>query len=198
MSNDFIDFIKALQDKINSMNIVHCPSWIESYSTSIILFETQNKGHSEKCQSIIDVNKLYNGFVEIYAGYLPEITIKELIILNTGRGKQTLALVINGNRFISMRAELADMFSYSYYPEFDIIHKIYKSTDNTDLRITEPISVVIPIISESYLKKSVNIFLVYSILNDYIHSYGVMNKSFKTKSFVYETENKRGKKIQLW
>jgi len=198
MSYDFIDFIKALQDKINSMNIVHCTSWIESYSTSIILFETQNKGHSEKCQNVIDVNLLYNGFLEMYAGYLPEVNIKELVIINNIKGKQTIALILEANRFIDMRVELADIFGYSYYPELDILTKTYKSTDHSELKIIEPISVVIPIISESYLKKGVNIFLIYSLLNDYIHSYGIMNKSFQTKSFVYETENKRGKKIQLW
>ncbi len=198
MSYDFIDFIKALQDKINSMNIVHCTSWVESYSTSIILFETQNKGHSEKCQNVIDVNILYNGFIEMYAGYLPEVNIKELVIINNVKGKQTIALILEANRFISMRAELADIFGYSYYPDLDILTKTYKSTDHSELKIIEPISVIIPIISESYLKKGVNIFIVYSLLNDYIHSYGAINKSFQTKSFVYETENKRGKKIQLW
>ena len=198
MSYDFIDFIKALQDKINSMNIVHCASWFESYSTSIILFETQNKGHSEKCQSVLDVNKLYDGFIEMYAGYLPDVYIKELAIISNSKGKQIIALVIEACRFVNMRAELADIFGYSYNPELDMICKVYKSSDHSDLQIVEPFSVIIPIISDSYLKKGINIVFIHSILNDYLHSCNITNKSFQTKSFVYETENKRGKKIQLW
>jgi hypothetical protein len=198
MTHEFIDFIKILQEKINEMNYANCPNWMESFTKSIILFESQTKDKSDKYQTINDINKLYNGFLEIYDGILPEVLINDLVIVTNHKGKKTVGILINSSYFLNMRAQLADIFGYKYYPENDILVKKFKSSDNTEIYINEPFNIVMPIISESYIKKGISIFNVYSVLNDIIHSLGVHNKIFQTTSFVYETENKRGKKLQLW
>ena len=198
LSNEFYEIIKKLQDEINQMNYSNSPSWTESFTKSIILFEGQSKGHSEKCQTIQDVNKLYSGFLEKYALKLPTITIKELIIITNTKGKKIIGLQLSANQFIDMRIELADIFGYQLDIDNDILVKKFKTTDNKDTYITEPLYVFLPIISESYIKKSIDINFVYINLLKILITLNVYEKEYQTIHLVYETENKRGRKIVLW
>ena len=198
LSNDFYEIIKKLQDEINNMNYSVSAYWTESFTKSIILFESQSKGHCDKCQNIIDVNKLYNGFLEKYALKLPIITVNELVIITNIKGKKVIGLQLSGSQFIDMRIELADSFGYTYYIDNDVLVKNFKTTDNKDNYIIEPLYVFLPIISESYIKKNINIHTVYLTLLKTLNILDVYQKEFQTINLVYETENKRGRKIVLW
>ena len=95
MSLEFIELIKSLQEVINKMNVTSCPNWTDNYSKSIILFEGQSKGHCDKYQTVQDLNKLYNGFIEINAGKLPLLNIRELNIFTNYKGKQIIGLYLD-------------------------------------------------------------------------------------------------------
>jgi hypothetical protein len=154
MSNEFIELIKSFQEIINKMNVTSCPNWMENYSKSIILFEGQSKGHSDKYQTVNDLNNLYNGFIEINAGKLPDLSIRELNIFTNHKGKQILGLYLDSCNIIDMRAELSDIFGYKIYGEEGIIIKKFKSTDGSENILIDPLNVFFPIISESHIKYS--------------------------------------------
>ena len=198
MSLEFIELIKSLQEIINKMNIVACTNWIENYSKSIILFEGQSKGHCDKYQTVQDLNNLYNGFIEINAGKLPSLSIRELDIFINHKGKKIIGLYLDSGNIIDMRADLSYIFGYKIYAEEGIIIKKFKSTDGSDNIIVEPLSVFYPIISESHIKKGVNIKDVYCNLLSCPFNYSLIDKVIYPVELVYETENKRGKKIKIW
>lgn len=198
MSLEFVELIKSFQEVINKMNITSCPNWIENYSKSIILFEGQSKGHCDKYQTVHDLNNLYNGFIEINAGKLPLLSIRELNIFTNHKGKQIIGLYLDSFNIIEMRADLSDIFGYKIYTDEGIIIKKFKSTDGGDNIIVEPLNVFYPIISESHLKKSINIRDVYSHLLSSLFTQSFIDKVIYPIELVYETENKRGKKIKVW
>jgi hypothetical protein len=198
MSLEFIELIKSLQDVINKMNVVSCHNWMENYSKSIILFEGQSKGHCDKYQTVQDLNHLYNGFIEVNAGKLPSLSIRELDIFINHKGKKIIGLYLDSVNIIDMRAELSDIFGYKIYVEEGIIIKKFKSTDGCDNIIVEPLSVFFPIISESHIKKGINVKEVYCNLLSYLFNYSFNDKVIQPIELVYETENKRGKKIKVW
>ncbi len=198
MSDEFIDLVKLFQEIINKMNITSCPNWMDYYSKSIILFEGQSKGYSEKYQTVQELNNLYNGFIGLYAGILPTVTIRELNIFTNHKGKQIIGLYLDSSDIIEMRADLSYTFGYKIYSDENIIIKQFKSTDGSDNIIIEPLNLFFPIISESHLKKSVNIRDVYNELIGYLINHSLNNKVIESTALVYETENKRGKKIKIW
>ncbi len=198
MPLEFIELVKSFQEVINKMNITSCPNWIENYSKSIVLFEGQSKGHSEKYQTVYDLNDLYNGFISINVGKLPSLTIRELNIFTNHKGKQIIGLYLDSCNIIEMRADLSDIFGYKIYSDEGIIIKKFKSTDGSDNIIVEPLNVFYPIISESHLKKGVNIRDVYCNLAASLFAQSISDKVIYPTELVYETENKRGKKIRVW
>jgi len=198
MSLEFIELIKSFQEVINKMNVTSCMNWTENYSKSIILFEGQSKGHSDKYQNIYDLNHLYNGFIEINIGKLPSLSINELNIFTNHKGKKIIGLYLNSFKITEMRAELSDIFGYKIYSEEGIIIKKFKSTDGSDNIIIEPLNLFYPIISESHLKKGINIKDVYCILLSSLFSQSFDNKIIYPTELIYETENKKGKKIKVW
>ncbi len=180
------------------MNVVSCPNWMENYSKSIVLFEGQSKGHCDKYQTVHDLNTLYNGFIEINVGKLPLLSIRELDIFINNKGKKIIGLYLDSVNIIDMRADLSDIFGYKIYSEEGIIIKKFKSTDGGDNIIIEPLSVFYPIISESHIKKGINVKEVYCNLISYLSNYSIIDKIIQPIELVYETENKRGKKIKVW
>jgi hypothetical protein len=198
MSIEFIELVKLFQETINKMNITACPNWMENYSKSIILFEGQSKGHSDKYQTIQDLNDLYNGFIALNSGKLPEISIRDLTIFTNYKGKQIIGLIIDSNNIIDMRADLSYTFGYKIYSEENIIIKKFKSTDGSENIIIEPLCCFFPIISESHIKKGINIKEIYCELIAALTIHSISGKILKPTELVYETENKRGKKIKVW
>ena len=71
MSQEFIDIIKELQNKLSSLNVVNDINWMIHYMKSLTLFEAQSRGNINKINTINDVNKLLDGFVENYYVILP-------------------------------------------------------------------------------------------------------------------------------
>ncbi len=200
VSNDFIDFIKLLQERITNMNITNNPYWIDKYTKYIILFEGQSKGNYDKIKDDIDINKLYNGFIERYKGILPNLVINELIITTDEKGKKIISLSINSNKLLDMRLYLIHNFGYFFSIEENILLKKYKTSDGSEETITEPLNIIFPIISEYDLKKSISIYKVYYNLIEIIHNFenNIIGKELDTTSCIFETEHKRAKKIKLW
>jgi hypothetical protein len=97
MDQRFIDLIKELQNKINSLNITHDNNWTIHYSKSLTLFEAQSRGNLNKINTIKDVNTLMDGFVENYYGIIPEIQIDGLVINIDNKGKLMICLRTKSN-----------------------------------------------------------------------------------------------------
>lgn len=200
VSNDFIDFIKLLQEKINNLNITHNMYWTDNYTKYIILFEGQSKGNYDKIKDDIDINKLYNGFIERYKGILPNLVINDLIITTDEKGKKIIALSVNSNKLLDMRLYLINNFEYFFSIEENILCKKYKLINGSEDTIVEPLNIIFPIISEYDIKKNVSIYKVYYNLIEIIHNLenNIIGKELDTTSCIFETEHKRAKKIKLW
>ncbi len=206
MDQRFIDLIKELQNKINSLNITHDTNWTIHYSKSLTLFEAQSRGNLNKINTIKDVNNLMDGFVENYYGIIPEIQIDGLVINIDNKGKFMICLRTKSNIISNMRLNLAYYFNYidtntntyNSFSELDknIIVKNFISVDGKQTQYSESVDIELPIISESYLKKNISIERVYLILSDILYNY--YNEVFYPVSLHFETENTRAKKISLW
>jgi hypothetical protein len=198
MPLEFIELIKSFQNKINDMDITNTPSWSENYSKSVILFEGQSKGHPDKIQTLQDVNILLYGFIERYSNILPEVYVSNLIINTSKKGKKYISLVIESPLIHQMRMDLIDIFGYNFYSYDDIVVKKFRNSDGSENIITESINIELPIISESYIKKNISIYNVCSALNDILILSNLYNDHVQPHNIMFETENKRGKKINLW
>jgi len=200
VSNDFIDFIKLLQEKINKMNITNNIYWTENYTKYIILFEGQSKGSYDKIKDDIDINKLYSGFIEMYKGILPNLVINDLIITTNEKGKKIIALSVNSSKLLDMRLYLINNFEYFFSIEENILYKKYKLINGSEDTIVEPLNIIFPIISEYDIKKNISIYQVYYNLIEIIHNLenNIIGKELDTTSCIFETEHKRAKKIKLW
>ncbi len=197
MSQDFVDLIKSFQLCINNMNVTNNVSWTESYSRSPILFEGQLNGHPDKIQNDFDINKKLDGFIEKYHGIYPYISITDLIVSIDKKGKKYISLVLESLQIKSMRLDLINTSKY-YFDNYDTVIKKFKKIDGSDELIIEKLEIEMPIINESNIKKSVNIYTVHSALCEILSLSNIINSSIQPLSFVYETENKRGHKIVLW
>ena len=200
VSNDFIDFIKLLQDRITNMHITNNMHWTENYTKYIILFEGQSKGNYDKIKDDIDINKLYNGFIERYKGILPNLVINDLIITTDEKGKKIIALSVNSSKLFDMKLYLINNFEYFFSIEENILYKKYKLINGSEDTIVEPLNIIFPIISEYDIKKNVSIYQVYYNLIEIIHNLEntIIGKELYTTSCIFETEHKRAKKIKLW
>ena len=198
MPTEFTELIKLFQNKIDEMDITVSSSWTENYTKSLILFEGQSKGHPDKIQHNRDINNLLNGFICRYSNILPEICVTDLIITKNKKGRRNICLVVTSSFVNQMRMDLFDYFGYNFYSYDDIVIKKFKNSDGTDSIIKESINIELPIIGEAYLKKSVNIYDVYMILTSILVSSKLYNSIVQPDSIVFETENKRGKKFNLW
>lgn len=200
VSNDFIDFIKLLQDRITNMHITNNMNWTENYTKYIILFEGQSKGNYDKIKDDIDINKLYNGFIERYKGILPNLVINDLVITTDEKGKKIIALSVNSSKLFDMKLYLINNFEYFFSIEENILYKKYKLVNGSEDTIVEPLNIIFPIISEYDIKKNVSIYQVYYNLIEIIHNLEntIMGKELDTTSCIFETEHKRAKKIKLW
>lgn len=207
MSHEFIDIIKELQNKISSLNVVNDVNWMINYSKSLTLFEAQNRGNVNKINTINDVNKLLDGFVENYYGILPEIKIDGLIVNLDHKGKYILCLKIKSTIISDMRMNLAYYFNYinstmdtidNFAPDFNenIIVKKFVNLDGKEIINSESIDIELPIISQYHLKKNISLERVYLALSDILYNYN--NEIYYPVSLHFETENTRAKKISLW
>jgi hypothetical protein len=207
MSHEFIDIIKELQHKISSLNVVNDVNWMINYSKSLTLFEAQNRGNVNKINTINDVNKLLDGFVENYYGILPEIKMDGLIVNLDHKGKYILCLKIKSTIISDMRMNLAYYFNYinptmdiidNFAPDFNenIIVKKFINFDGKEIINYESIDIELPIISQSHLKKNISLERVYLALSDILYNYN--NEIYYPVSLHFETENTRAKKISLW
>lgn len=207
MSQEFIDIIKELQNKLSSLNVVNDNNWMIHYSKSLSLFEAQSRGNINKINNINDVNKLLDGFVENYYGILPEIKIDGLIFNIDHKGKYTLCLKIKSTIISDIRMNLAYYFNYinptidtmdNFAPNFNenIIVKKFVNLDGTETINSESIDIELPIISQSHLKKNISLERVYLALSDILYNYH--NEIYYPVSLHFETENTRAKKISLW
>jgi hypothetical protein len=207
MSQEFIDIIKELQNKISSLNVVNDVNWMIHYSKSLTLFEAQSRGNINKINTINDVNKLLDGFVENYYGILPEIKIDGLTINLDHKGKYILCLKIKSTIISDMRMNLAYYFNYinstmdtidNFVPDFNenIIVKKFVNLDGKEIINSESIDIELPIISQSHLKKNISLERVYLALSDILYNYN--NEIYYPVSLHFETENTRAKKISLW
>jgi len=207
MSQEFITIIKELQNKLSSLNVVNDNNWMIHYIKSLTLFEAQSRGNINKINTINDVNKLLDGFVENYYGILPEIKIDGLIFNLDHKGKYTLCLKIKSTIISDIRMNLAYYFNYinmtmdtidNFAPDFNenIIVKKFVNLDGNETIHTESIDIELPIISEFHLKKNVSIERVYLALSDILYNYN--NEIYYPVSLHFETENTRAKKISLW
>jgi hypothetical protein len=202
MSHEFIDIIKELQNKISSLNVVNDINWMIHYSKSLTVFEAQSRGNLNKINTINDVNKLLDGFVENYYGIFPEIKIDGLVFNFDHKGKCIICLKIKSTIISDIRMNLAYYFDYinknMYIDDFNqnIILKKFVNLDGKETIYSESIDIELPIISEYHLKKNVNIGRVYLALSDILYSY--YNEIYYPISLHFETENTRAKKISLW
>jgi hypothetical protein len=207
MSQEFITIIKELQNKLSSLNVVNDNNWMIHYMKSLTLFEAQSRGNINKINTINDVNKLLDGFVENYYGILPEIKIDGLIFNLDHKGKYTLCLKIKSTIISDIRMNLAYYFNYinmtmdtidNFAPDFNenIIVKKFVNLNGNETIHTESIDIELPIISEFHLKKNVSIERVYLALSDILYNYN--NEIYYPVSLHFETENTRAKKISLW
>jgi hypothetical protein len=204
MSHEFITIIKELQNKLSSLNVVNDNNWMIHYIKSLTLFEAQSRGNINKINTINDVNKLLDGFVENYYGILPEIKIDGLIFNLDHKGKYTLCLKIKSTIISDIRMNLAYYFNYinmtmdNFASDFNenIIVKKFVNLDGNETFHTESIDIELPIISESHLKKNVSLERVYLALSDILYNYH--NEIYYPVSLHFETENTRAKKISLW
>ncbi len=207
MSQEFITIIKELQNKLSSLNVVNDNNWMIHYMKSLTLFEAQSRGNINKINTINDVNKLLDGFVENYYGILPEIKIDGLIFNLDHKGKYTLCLKIKSTIISDIRMNLAYYFNYinltmdtmdNFAQDFNenIIVKKFVNLDGNETIHTESIDIELPIISESHLKKNVSLERVYLALSDILYNYH--NEIYYPVSLLFETENTRAKKISLW
>jgi hypothetical protein len=197
MSQDFIDLIKSFQLCINNMNITNNVSWCDDYPKVPILFEGQYKGHPDKIKNHFDVNKMLDGFLEKYNGIYPNIYIIGLFITKDNKGKNMISLILESQQITSMRMELINNSGY-YFDNCETVVKNFKKVDGGEDIIIEKLGIEMPIINESNIKKSVNIYGVYTILCEQLLLSNISNNIIQPTSFVYETENKRGNKITLW
>ncbi len=198
MPNEFVELIKAFQNKIDSMGVTVSASWSENYSKSLILFEGQSKGNAEKIKNLFDVNTLLNGFVEKYCNVKPEIYIKDIYINSNNKGKKTIYVVFQSSLINEMKMDLMDSFGYLFNSENGLILKKFKNTDQSDNLIIENIDIELPIIHETYIKKSINIYDIYLNLKNVFYSSNIWKDTIIPESIVFETENKKIKKIILW
>jgi hypothetical protein len=207
MSQEFIDIIKELQNKLSSLNVVNDVNWMIHYMKSLTLFEAQSKGNINKINTINDVNKLLDGFVENYYGILPGIKINGLVFNFDHKGKCIICLKISSTIISDIRMNLAYYFNYinltmdamdvseSDFNE-NIIVKKFVNLDGHETIYTESIDIELPIISESHLKKNISLERVYLALSDILYNYH--NEIYYPVSLHFETENTRAKKISLW
>ena len=93
---------------------------------------------------------------------------------------------------------MINIFDYDFYSCDDIVIKKFKNSDGSENLITESISIEIPMIRESYIKKNISIYTVCSVLNDILVFSNLYKDNIQTQKIMFETENKRGKKITLW
>ncbi len=198
MPTEFVELIKAFQNKIDSMGVTVSPAWSENYSKSLILFEGQSRGNAEKIKNQIDVNNLLNGFVEKYCNLKPELYIKDIYIRINNKGKKTIYVLFQSSLINEMKMDLIDSFGYLFNSEYGLILKKFKNTDQSDNLITENIDIELPIIHETYIKKNINIYDIYINLKDIFYSSNVWKDTIIPESIVFETENKKIKKIILW
>jgi hypothetical protein len=207
MSQEFIDIIKELQNKLSSLNVVNDINWMIHYMKSLTLFEAQSRGNINKINTINDVNKLLDGFVENYYGILPEIKIDGLVFNIDHKGKYTLCLKIKSTIISDIRMNLAYYFNYinhtmdimdNFAPDFNenIIIKKFVNLNGSETIYNESIDIELPIISELHLKKNISIERVYLALSDILYNYH--NEIYYPVSLHFETENTRAKKISLW
>lgn len=207
MSQEFIDIIKELQNKLSSLNVVNDINWMIHYMKSLTLFEAQSRGNINKINTINDVNKLLDGFVENYYGILPEIKIDGLVFNIDNKGKYTLCLKIKSTIISDIRMNLAYYFNYinptmdimdNFTPDFNenIIIKKFVNLNGSETIYNESIDIELPIISELHLKKNISLERVYLALSDILYNYH--NEIYYPVSLHFETENTRAKKISLW
>ncbi len=204
MSQTFVDIIKELQHKLSSLNVVNDNNWMIHYSKSLTLFEAQSRGNINKINTINDVNKLLDGFVENYYGILPEIKINGLVIKIDNKGKFIICLKLQSNIITNIRINLAHYFDYINkeidYNEYnlfsDVITKKFINLDGRESIYSESPDIELPIISQTHLKKHVSIERIYLILSDILYNYN--NEVYYPVSLHFETENTRAKKISLW
>jgi hypothetical protein len=211
MSSEFIDIIKELQNKLSLLNVVNDNNWMIHYSKSLTLFEAQSRGNMNKINTINDVNKLLDGFVENYYGIYPGIKINGLVFNFDHKGKCIICLKINSTiisdirmnlayyfNYINMTVDAMDVSEYNFVSDFNknIIVKKFVNLNGNETIHTESIDIELPIISESHLKKNVSLERVYLELSDILYNYH--NEIYYPVSLHFETENTRAKKISLW
>ncbi len=196
MPYEFTELIKEFQEKINKMDVVINNLWTTNYSKYVILFEGQTKGHHDKFQSCKDINKLLNGFLEMYANILPEIKIIDMIIKDYN-DKQEICLILSSRIIFEMRCILSETYGY-YLINDQIIKKFKNENGREDDIIIENINIEFPIISDIHLKKNINLISIYMRLIEILNDHKIMNKEIEPINFIFETEHKRAKKIILW
>ena len=196
MPYEFTELIKEFHEKINKMDVVINSLWTTNYSKYVILFEGQTKGHHEKFQTPKDINKLLNGFLEMYANILPEIKITDMIIKHYD-DKKEICLILSSRVIFEMRYLLCE--TYGYYLVNDQIVKRFKTENGrADEIVIENINIEFPIISDIHLKKNVNLLSIYMRLFEILNDHKILNKEIEPINFIFDTEHKRAKKIILW
>ena len=196
MPYEFTELIKEFHEKINKMDVVINNLWTTNYSKYVILFEGQTKGNHDKYQTPKDVNNLLNGFLETYANILPEIKITDMIIKQYDNKKE-ICLILSSRIIIEMRYLLCETYGY-YLINEQIIKKFKNENGRKDDIIIENINLEYPIISDTYLKKNVNISTIYMRLYDILNVHKIFNKEIEPLSFIFDTEHKRAKQVMLW